>query len=138
MLAFAAKLAAAFGRTSILEPVIASVTRTAIAALIAFAAALCAAASVGCAIAALWIYLLPKFGPAGAALAAAAVLLLLGLAALAAAARIVQRKRRPQLPPDATAELAAAAARLFKEHQGPVLLAAVIAGLLAGTTKRDQ
>src|ERR1051326_5549916 len=57
-----------------------------------------AAASVGCAVTALWVFILPEVGPVGAPLIAAAALLLLCLPLLAMA-RSVLRRRSPPIPP---------------------------------------
>jgi len=99
------------------------------------------AASVGCAVTALWVFVLPEVGPVGAPLIAAAALLSLCLPLLVIA-RIVLR-RRPQLPPapalpDAAvpALLIAEASRLMEENKGAALLAALLAGATAGNLGR--
>src|ERR1700731_1797748 len=82
-----------------------------------------AAASVGCAVTALWVFVLPEVGPVGAPLIAAAALLLLCLLLLAIA-RNALRRRSPPLPaaavPDAAipALLIAEASRLLEENKG--------------------
>lgn len=109
------------------------------------AAAWCAAvatalatASIGCAITALWLFVLPEVGPVGAPLIAAAALLSLCLPLLAIARSVL--RRRPPLPaapalPDAAvpALLIAEASRLMGENKGAALLAALLAGATAGS-----
>jgi hypothetical protein len=100
-----------------------------------------AAASVGCAVTALWVFVLPEVGPVGAPLIAAAALLLLCLPLLAIV-RNVLRRRPPPLPaaavPDAAipALLIAEASRLLEENKGAALLAALLAGATAGNLDR--
>jgi hypothetical protein len=100
-----------------------------------------AAASVGCAVTALWVFVLPEVGPVGAPLIAAAALLLLCLPLLAIA-RNVLRPRSAPLPatavPDAAipALLIAEASRLLEENKGAALLAALLAGATAGSFDR--
>jgi hypothetical protein len=100
-----------------------------------------AAASVGCAVTALWVFILPEVGPVGAPLIAAAALLLLCLPLLAMA-RSVLRRRSPPIPatavPDAAMPvlLIAEASRLLEENKGAALLAALLAGATAGSLTR--
>jgi hypothetical protein len=100
-----------------------------------------AAASVGCAVTALWVFVLPEVGPVGAPLIAAAALLLLCLSLLAIA-RSVLRRRSPPLPatvvPDITlpALLIGEASRLLEENKGAALLVALFAGATAGGLNR--
>jgi hypothetical protein len=99
------------------------------------------AASAGCAITALWVFVLPEVGPVGAPLIAAAALLFLCLPLLAIA-RSVLRRRPPPPPapalPDAAipALLVAEASRLLEENTGAALLAALLAGATAGSLNR--
>jgi hypothetical protein len=99
------------------------------------------AASVGCAVAALWVLVLPEVGPVGAPLVAAGALLLLCLPLLVIA-RSVLRRRPPPPPapalPDAAvpALLIAEASRLMEENKGAALLAALLAGATAGNLNR--
>jgi hypothetical protein len=100
-----------------------------------------ATASVGCAVTALWVFVLPEVGPVGAPLIAAAALLLLCLPLLAVA-RSVLRSRSPPLAapalPDAVMPvlLIAEASRLLEENKGAALLAALLAGASAGSLNR--
>jgi hypothetical protein len=107
------------------------------------AAALCAVlavaltlACVGCAAAALWIFTLPALGPVGAPLAVAAALSGAALI-LATAAVLILRHRRRGPGPD-MASLLPGATRLFNEHKGAALLAAVVAGMTAASGSRKS
>ena len=96
-----------------------------------------AAAAVGCAVAALWIYALPLLGPVGAPLAVAGALLIAALVLLLVARRIVHAKpASAPLPGDAIA--AAELALLMKEHKLEMLIAALTAGLVAGAGNRRK
>jgi hypothetical protein len=109
--------------------------RMACVAIVTLAAAGCAVSAVACGLAALWIYALPHVGAAGAPLVVAGVLLAMCLVMLMAMR--YAGKPGPPAPRDGTPELLLAeAARLLKEHKGPVLLAALLAGLAAG--KREK
>ncbi len=95
-----------------------------------------AAAAVGCAVAALWIYALPLLGPVGAPLAVAGALLVAALVLLLVARRIVHAKpASAPLPGDA---IAAELALLMKEHKLEMLIAALTAGLVAGAGNRRK
>jgi hypothetical protein len=104
-------------------------------------AAALAAASVGCAVTALWVFVLPEVGAVGPPMIAAAALLLFCLSLLAIARSIL--RRRPPLPPapalpDAAvpALLIAEASRLLDQNKGAALLAALLAGATAGSLSR--
>jgi hypothetical protein len=100
-----------------------------------------ATAAVGCAVTALWLFVLPEVGPIGAPLIAAAALLLLCLSLLAIARSVL--RQRPA-PPPATAVrgvalpalLIAEASRLMEENKGAALLAALLAGATAESLNR--
>jgi hypothetical protein len=112
------------------------------------AAGLCAGLAIllmlgvlGCISAALWLSVLPSLGPVGAPLIVAGFLALLALILAAAGWLILRPKRRRAAAAATSAALApqmlmAEAARLFKEHKGAVMLAAVIAGMAAANGKR--
>ena len=90
-----------------------------------------AAAGLGCLLTAVWLFLLPYVGAAGAALAVGGLLLLASFCLLAAA----RPARSPPPPPpvDILPELLRAeVAVLLKDQKGPVLLAALLAGMTAG------
>jgi hypothetical protein len=100
-----------------------------------------ATASVGCAVAALWVFVLPAVGPVGAPLIAAGALLLLCLALVATIRGILRRRPAPlsaAAVPDAAipALLIAEASRLLDENKGAALLAALLAGAVAGDIRR--
>lgn len=100
-----------------------------------------ATAAVGCAVTALWLFVLPEVGPVGAPLIAAAALLLLCLPLLAIA-RSVLRQRSAPAPAIAVpgvalpALLIAEASRLMEENKGAALLAALLAGATAESLNR--
>jgi hypothetical protein len=130
-----ASVIAAFVRSGAAVAIVSSADRMAKAALCATAAAVLVTASLGCALAALWIRAIPYLGPAGAPLAVAGVLLAGSLAALGLM-RHITRPRRATARSGASPELSLAdAIGIFKDHKGTALLAAVIAGLVAGRSK---
>jgi len=107
------------------------------AALRGLAAGLCLGA-LGCAVAGLWIVAIPWLGPGGAAFAAAFCLLLVaGLVLLVVA--LDSRRRRDAAPSALSAAvLAGAASRLFRENTATIVLAALVAGLLAGNDRKGR
>jgi hypothetical protein len=112
--------------------------RISIGAFCGVLAGIAATAAVGCGMAALWIVVLPNLGPAGAALLLAGLLAILFLALLTLTWAIVWRdRRRPHLTVGGE-EALLAMARLFGEHKGAVLLAALVAGLAAGSNGRKR
>jgi hypothetical protein len=98
-------------------------------------------AALACGGVALWIFAVPHLGAMGTALMIAGVLLLAGLAmAWTACAQLRSHARVPApvpVPPSAE-QLLAQGLQLFKEHKGAVLLAALVAGLVTGTTNRNS
>lgn len=97
--------------------------------LFTIAAAVCGAAAVVSAMAAIWIYAIGFVGPVGAPLIVASL-----FATMSGVFLIVRRsaiRPRPASPaPDPVpAMLLAEATHLLKEHKGMTLLAAVLAGL---------
>jgi hypothetical protein len=109
------------------------------------AAALCAGlgavlmlAALGSATAALWIFALPSLGPVGAPLAVAATLSTATLVLATAAWLIVRHRRRRIAAATASQLLLSEAMRLFNEHKGAVLLAAVLAGMAAANGGRKS
>jgi hypothetical protein len=96
----------------------------------------CGISAFGCALAALWIYAIPHVGAVGAPLVVAAVLLVIGLG-LIALSRRSPRARHPL--PAVSIDYAAVAAELsdmVREHKAPTLIAAFLAGVMAGTKNR--
>lgn len=116
----------------------AAAVRISAAVLCAVSIAVFATAAIGCAVAALWIYATPYVGLFGAPLVAAGALLAVCLG-LALAARRLLRRRRPAsrsiFEPEA---LIGGAMRLFKDHKGSTLLAALVAGTVAANGTRRQ
>lgn len=99
------------------------------------AAICCGFAAMTCALVALWLYVLPKVGPTGAPLVVGGVLVVMCLVLVA----LVRYELRPRPSPPAgvtSTVLIAEATRLLKENKGPVLLAALVAGLVAGTREK--
>ena len=110
-------------------------THVARIAVFTLAAACCGFSAFACALVALWLYVVPQVGPAGAPLVVAGVLLVMCLVLLA----VVQFGLKPRPPPAsgfAASELITEATRLLNEHKGTVLLAALLAGLVAGRREK--
>jgi len=110
--------------------------RITVAALCSGLAAAVLLAALGCAAAALWIVALPSLSSVGAALAVAAALSILTVI-LAMAVWLIMRRgaRRPRIG-TAPLLLQSDATRLFSEHKGALLLAAVVAGMAAANRSR--
>jgi hypothetical protein len=99
-------------------------------------AAICGIATVACVLTALWIYALPHVGAVGAPLIVAGVLFVMSFAVYALMRRAM-KPRPAQFAGGVTIELLQAeATRLFKEHKGTALVAALVVGLLAGRDER--
>jgi hypothetical protein len=115
-----------------------STARMACLATATIVAVVCAMAAIGCLLAALWIYALPYVGAVGAPAVVAGVLIILCCAVLTFMRYAPKLRRRIASPPfdAAPALLLAQATRLLKEHKGPVLIAALLAGLVAGTNDK--
>jgi hypothetical protein len=101
-------------------------------------AVVAAMGTIGCLVAALWIFALPSFGQGGAALVAAGALFLLSLVLFALVLRFGRGRQRPRPSGHGSQIPAADIARLLRENKGAVLLAAVVAGLAAGHAHRDR
>ena len=112
--------------------------RMAVVLLVAGFGALLAAGGLGCAAAALWNALLPPLGPVGAPLVVAGVTLTLA-GALALVASSLMRRARPR-PVEMldTDGLLGEASRYVNEHKGAALLAAALAGVIAGNSGRRR
>jgi len=95
----------------------------------AILAAICAAAALSCALAALWIYAVPRTGPALAAVIVAVVLLCLSGVLLL----LVRRRNRP-IPKKAGSHETPAPGPLseLRADGSALLVAAVLAGLVLG------
>lgn len=126
--------------TGVMERIADTVRRVTAVVLCLVLAGIFAVVASGCAIAALWIYLRPQIGPVLAPLAVAGLLLVLA-GALVVLSRVIGRQRKKpaaalgdgrNAAADPLAALSDDALRLFKQHKGATLLAAVLAGLIAG------
>ena len=106
------------------------------AALCASLAAVSAIAAGGCAAVALWLWAIPHVGPVGAPLVAAGGLLVFCAVLMIVAREIVHRRRRAAGSVPASGLRLDEAVRLFNENKGTVLLAALVAGLVAGNSGR--
>jgi hypothetical protein len=104
-----------------------------------------AAAALGCAAVALWCLALPSLGPVGAPLVVAAAFLLIAIVALVVIAQLSARHREPAIDPARYAETigeqlakvlpsGSDITRLAKENAGTLSIAALVAGLVAGTS----
>ncbi len=96
------------------------------------AATLCAIAVVACGLAALWIYALPHTGAVGAPLVVGGVLVALCLAMLMLVRYGLAPRQAPKPAATAPALLLADMTRVVRGNKGPVLMAALLAGLVAG------
>jgi hypothetical protein len=111
--------------------------KVAIVAAAAFIASLSAMAAIGCALWALYVYALPHAGPVGAPLIVAAALLSVCIAALAAARQSLQPGRRRMRPqPLSAASLNHEVSALFKDQKSAILLSALLAGVVAGSSRK--
>ena len=114
----------------------AATVRMTSAAFCASLAAMLAVAAFGCAAAALWIAMLPSLGPVGAPLVVAAGLSIITLVLAMIGWQIVRHGRQSSAIAVAPELLLSEAARLFSEHKGAVLLAALVAGMAAASGGR--
>ncbi len=95
-------------------------------------------AAVACAAAATWIGLRPLVGSIGAPLIVAAAFVVVALVGLATARRALRPRPIPAALPTAGSNeaLLVEASRLVSAHKVPVLLAAVLAGAVAGSREK--
>jgi hypothetical protein len=101
-------------------------------------ALLLAGAAWGCACAALWIALIPALGPVGAPLVVAGVCLsVAGLLALAAW-QLVRRRRARAVNHLQLDAVMAEAGKLIQEHKVEAVVAAIVAGFVAGNSGRKR
>lgn len=107
-------------------------------ALLSTIAGLAMIAGLGCGAAALWLYLAPQIGSAGAAMSVAAVLLVsAGILLLVARSQFHGEQTESDLPPLGE-ELFEDLREGFEKNKMLALMAAVVAGLLVGNgRKRD-
>lgn len=113
-----------------------SATESIVAVTASVIAALAVTAALACGAAALWIGMRPLVGPIGAPLIVAAAFLALALVALASTRRALRPPATPTATPGSNAALLVEASHLVAAHKVPMLLAAVLAGVAAGS--RDK
>lgn len=104
-------------------------------ALLQMVAALCVVAALGCALGALWTYVAPILGAAGALLAGAGVLGAMALVALGLAQRAGKMRSRTRALGSQGDATLATAANLFKQHAGLAVVAALLAGVFVGSER---
>lgn len=111
--------------------------KIAVVAAAAFIASLSAMAAIGCALWALYVYALPHAGPAGAPLIVAAVLLAVCISALAAASLSLRPRRRAiRVDSLSAASINHEVSALFKDQKSALLLSALLAGVVAGSSRK--
>jgi hypothetical protein len=111
--------------------------KIAVVAVAAFIASISAMAAIGCALWALWVYALPHAGPVGAPLIVAAALLAICIAALAAASMSLRPRRRAiRVQSVSAASLNQEVSALFKDQKSAILLSALLAGVVAGSSRK--
>jgi hypothetical protein len=120
------------------ETLDASSSRFAMTTLWAGATAVLAAAALGCGLAALWAWERPILGDAGASLVVSGVLLVGALVAFMVTRRLHHPAKSHTACNASQAMLVAEAGRLFKQHKGSALIAAVLAGLAAERYDREK
>jgi hypothetical protein len=113
-------------------------SRFAATTLCAVAAAVLAMAAMGCAAAALWMWGVPHLGAIGASLVVSATLAAACLTVLAAMKHLRTHSETAQPSGGTPALLLAEAGRLFKDHKGAILTAALLAGLAAERRDREK
>ncbi len=93
-------------------------------------------AGLACALAALWLFLAPVIGSAGAALAVAGVLLITSGILMMVARSMFQSDDAGEERPAMGEELMAELLETFSDHKGVALIAALVAGLVAGSASK--
>lgn len=115
--------------------VLAEVARIGRAVTVGVVVATCGLGVLGCLMAALWITALPYVGPAGAPVVVAMALALVGGAAIAVLQRNAPLPAPPPVPAPAlndVAQLLDLATLMTRTDKVPMLLAALLAGAVAG------
>ena len=113
------------------ETLDASSSRFAMTTLWAGATAVFAASALGCGLAALWTWERPILGAAGACLVVSGVLVVAALVAFLVTRRLHRPAKSGPTCHATQTMLLAEAGRLFKQHKGSVLIAALLAGMAA-------
>jgi hypothetical protein len=112
--------------------------RAAAAAFLALLALAAIFAAVGCAIAALWLAMIPYAGPVGAPLVAAGALLAAGLILLLAGRLVMRVKPSPPRSSFFSALQAGDIDRLVREHKETLLWLILALGLVLGSGKSEK
>jgi hypothetical protein len=108
--------------------------RRAMPALVCVAlASLGAAAAAGCLVAALWLWAMPQIGPVAAPAVCAAVLMLVCVILMQVASRLTDRRKAGTNPVLVEFCRHIDGARLIRDHKSDLLIAALVAGLIAGS-----
>jgi hypothetical protein len=111
--------------------------KVAVVAAAAFVASMSAMSAIGCTLWALWVYALPHVGPVGAPLIVAAALFAICIAAMAAARQSLRPRRRAMRAQSLSgASLVRETSALFKDQKMTLLLSALLAGVVAGSSKK--
>ncbi len=133
----AATALAAYGRRPAEEtPVATRLVALAICALLAVGFGL---AALACGALALWLILVPTLGPLDATLIVAAILLACCLAMAWVTRDLMKVKAKPPartVAPEDIEKLLGQGLELFKAHKSEALLAALVAGMVAGNPRR--
>lgn len=116
----------------------AATVRMAAAAFCASLAVVLALAAFGCAATALWVATLPALGPVGAPLVVAIGLSAVTLILAVIGWQIVRHSRQRLDVAVAPEFLLTEATRIFSEHKGAVLLAALVAGMAVASGSRKS
>jgi hypothetical protein len=114
--------------------------RLALATLFGGVTAILAAAGLGCAALALWIWQIPQLGTIGASLTVSALLFAAALAGLGALRRVLAAPTAKPSPlaSGSLAPLLGEAQRLFNDHKGAALVVALLAGLAMERHEREK
>jgi hypothetical protein len=133
LLRLATMAAAASGKAGSMGRTTGRVTAAALCASLAAASVIAAG---GCAAAALWLFAIPHVGAAGAPLVAAGGLLVFCVILILVVRGILRYRQSAPRSAAAPGLRLEDALRLFSENKGTVLLAALVAGLVAGNSGR--
>jgi hypothetical protein len=133
LLRLATMAAAASGKTGSIGRTTGRMTAVVLCASLA---AVSAIAAGGCASVALWLFAIPYVGPVAAPLVAAGGLLVSCAVLMIVAQAILHYRRVAPSSLPASGLRLEEAMRLFSESKGTMLLAALVAGLVAGNSGR--
>lgn len=94
-------------------------------------------AAIGCATTAIWIYAIPYWGEASAALIAGFVLFLIGMMVLGIGKLVLKQPVRPVTVRQSD-QVSLMMNQIFKDQKSAILLAALIAGMVASESQRKR